>query len=90
MWKTRHQYDDEYKKNAVKLSYGSNKTVKEIAGDLGISVSLLYRWRKKYTSEGEKTQFATMEEENRALKLENAELSVTYKKAAACFAKNQK
>ncbi|HHV36153.1 MAG TPA: transposase [Syntrophomonadaceae bacterium] len=31
----------EFKKNAVKLSYASSKTVKEIAGDLGISVSLL-------------------------------------------------
>ena len=60
MSKTRHRYDDEFKKNAVNLSYASNKTVKEIAGDLGISVSLLYRWRKKYTPEGEKTQFATM------------------------------
>lgn len=65
-------------KSAVKLSYASNKTVKEIAGGLGISASLLYRWRKKYTPEREKTQFATMEEENRALKFENAELSVTY------------
>jgi transposase-like protein len=36
MSKTRHRYDDEFKKNAVKLSYASNKTVKEIAGDLGI------------------------------------------------------
>jgi len=65
MSETRQRYDDEFKKNAVKLSYASSKTVKEIAGDLGISVSLLYRWRKKYTPEGEKTQFATMEEENR-------------------------
>ena len=90
MSKTRHRYDDGFKKNAVKLSYAKNKTAKKMASDLGISVSFLHRWRKKYTPEGEKTQFATIEEENRALKLENAELSVTYKKAAACFAKNQK
>ena len=93
MPKTRHRYDDEFKKNAVKPSYGSNKTVKEIAGDLGISVSLLYHWRKKYTPEGGKTQFATMVEENRALKLESAELKIErdmLKKAAAYFAKNQK
>jgi transposase len=95
MSETRQRYDDEFKKNAVKLSYASSKTVKEIASDPGISVSLLYRWRKKYTPEGEKTQFATMdmEEENRALKLENAELKIErdmLKKAAAYFAKNQK
>ena len=83
MSKTRHRYDDEFKKNAVKLSYASSKTVKEIASDLGISVSLLYRWRKKYTPEGEKTQFATMEEENRALKLENAELKFLREKSSS-------
>ena len=93
MSKTRQRYDEEFKKNAVKLSYASSKTVKEVADDLGINVSLLYRWRKKYTPEGEKTQFAMMEEENRALKLENAELKIErdmLKKAAAYFAKNQK
>ncbi|HHY29072.1 MAG TPA: transposase [Syntrophaceticus sp.] len=46
MSETRQRYDDEFKKNAVKLSYAGSKTVKGIAGDLGISVSLLYRWRK--------------------------------------------
>ena len=46
------------------------------ADDLGISVSLLCRWRKKFTPAGEKTQFATMEEENRVLKFENAELKI--------------
>jgi transposase len=56
MSKTRQRYDEEFKKNAVKLSYASSKTVKEVAGDLGINISLLYRWRKKYTPEGEKTQ----------------------------------
>ncbi len=84
MSKTRHRYDDGFKKNAVKLSYASNKTVKEIAGVLRISVSLLYGWRKKYTPEGEKTQFATMEEENQALKLENAELRIECDMLKSC------
>ena len=55
-------------------------------------MSLLSHWRKKYTLEGEKTQFATMEEENRALKFENAELKIERDmlKGAAYFAKNQK
>ena len=89
----RQQYDEEFKKNAVKLSYASNKTVHEVAEDLGISVSLLYRWRKRYTPQGDKTKYATLEEECRALKLENAELKMErdmLKKAAAFFAKNKK
>ena len=89
----RQQYDEEFKKNAVKLSYASNKTVNKVAQDLGINVSLLYRWRKRYTAQGDKTKYATLEEECRALKLENVELKMErdmLKKAAAFFAKNQK
>ena len=41
----RRKYDVEFKKNAVKLSYASPKTIKEVADDLGISESMLYRWR---------------------------------------------
>ena len=89
----RTQYDDDFKKNAVRLSYASNKTVKEIGEDLGVSDKLLYRWRKRWTPAGEKTQYATMEEENRALRIENAELKMErdmLKKVSAYFAKNQK
>jgi transposase len=93
MSNTRQKFDEEFKKNAVRLSYASSKTVQEVADDLGIAVSLLYRWRKRYTPQGDKTQYATMEEENRALKLENAELKMErdmLKKAAAYFAKSQR
>ena len=93
MSNTRQKFDEEFKKNAVCLSYASSKTVQEVADDLGIAVSLLYRWRKRYTPQGDKTQYATMEEENRALKLENAELKMErdmLKKAAAYFAKSQR
>jgi transposase len=93
MSEMRRKYDKEFKKNAVKLSYASNKSVSEVADDLGISPGLLFRWRKLYTPQGEKTQYATLEEEYRALKLENAELKIErdmLKKAAAYFAKLQK
>ena len=93
MQKHRNKYDEEFKKNAVKLSYASPKSVKEIADDLGVGVNLLYNWRKKYTSAGEKTEAATLEEEVKKLRLENAELKIErdmLKKAAAYFAKQQK
>jgi transposase len=85
----RKQYDEEFKKNAVKLSYASPKSVKQTAEDLGITEGLMYRWRKKYTAEGDKTRYATLEEENKALRLENAELKIQQdmlKKATAYFA----
>ena len=88
----RNQYDEEFKKNAVKLSYASPKSVRAVAEDLGIAENVLYNWRKKYTAEGNKTPTATMEEELKALRLENAELKMErdmLKKAAAyvCHAK---
>ena len=93
MSNNRQKFNEEFKKNAVRLSYASNKTVQAVADDLGIAVSQMYRWRKRYTPQGDKTQYATMEEENRALRLEVAELLIEQdmlKKAAAFFAKNQK
>ncbi len=93
MPKQRNQYDDEFKKNAVKRSYASPKPVLAVAEDLDIAVNLLYNWRKKYTTSGEKTPMATMKEAFKALRLENAELKTErdmLKKAAAYFAKLQK
>ena len=93
MSKIRKKYDEEFKKNAVKLSYASPKTLQDISDDLGINVNLLYNWRKKYTQDGDKTKYATLEEECRALQRENAELKMErdmLKKAAAYFAKEQK
>lgn len=85
----RTRYDEEFKKNAVALSYAGTKSVAQVAADLGISDGMLYRWRQKYTPDGEKTRYATMEEELKALKLENAELKMErdmLKKASAYFA----
>jgi transposase len=89
MSEIRAKYDEEFKKNAVKLSFASPKSVKQVAEDLGISENLIYRWRKKYTQDGDKTRYATLEEEIKALKLENAELKIErdmLKKATAYFA----
>ena len=85
----RRKYDEDFKKNAVKLSYASNKSVVEVARDLGISNGMLYRWRQKYTADGDKTRFTTLEEENKALRLKTAEQAIEIdmlKKASAYFA----
>jgi len=93
MSEIRRKFDAEFKKNAVKLSYASPKSVKQVADDLGISDGMLYRWRSLYTADGEKTVLATQDEELKKLRLENAELKIErdmLKKAAAYFAKLQK
>jgi transposase len=60
-----------------------------VANDLGIRENNLYLWRKKYTSEGEKTRWAMQDEETKALRLKVAELTMErdmLKKATAYFA----
>ena len=90
---SRNRYDQDFKKNAVRLSFNSSKPVKIIASELGVPESALYRWRKLYPEDGKQTPFASLEAENRALKRENAELALErdmLKKAAAYFASLQK
>ena len=85
----RTKYDEDFKKNAVQLSYASPKSIKAVAEDLGIAEPLLYRWRKKYTKDGDKTKYATLEEELRDTKRELAEARIEadmLRKATAYFA----
>ena len=44
----RRQYSEEFKKDAVGHSLTSEKTVVEVAQDLGIAHSNLRRWRTQY------------------------------------------
>ena len=93
MSEIRTRYDEEFKKNAVKLSYASPKSVKQVAGDLGVSENRLYAWRKKYTAGGDKTRYATLEEEVKTLRLQLAEARIEadmLKKATAYFANLRK
>ncbi len=93
MSKIRQNYDEEFKKNAVRLSYATPKKMKDFAADLGIRVSLIYRWRKIYTEEGDKTKLAEQQDSLRQLQLENSELKMEnemLKKAAVYFAKHLK
>ena len=41
MGEIRRKYDEDFKKNAVKLSYASPKAVREIAADFGIHENML-------------------------------------------------
>ena len=72
----RRKYDAEFKKKTVKLSYASLKSVAEVAREMGISDGMLCRWRLKYTPDGDKTKFATLEDENKALRLKTSEQAI--------------
>jgi transposase len=101
MGETRRYYDEEFKRNAVELTYNSGKTIRQVAGDLGINVNMLGRWRREQASYndrafpgvGKQRRGTDLEEENRRLKKELAivqEERDILKKAMAIFSKTPK
>ena len=43
--RTNRKYDDEFKKDAVRLLISSGRTIKDVAEELGVERSNLGRWR---------------------------------------------
>jgi transposase len=97
----RRVFTKEFKEQAVLLTQTSGKKVGEIAQDLGIQESTLWRWKKElresgarsFPGQGNRQQGTDLEEEVRRLKEEL--LTVTMerdilKKAVAIFSKPQK
>ena len=97
MEESRRVYSEEFKKNAVEHSLTSEKSVEEVAQDLGIAHSNLRRWRAQYGKNGElafpgngKQRLTPQEEEIRRLKKELDEVKQErdiLKKALAIFTK---
>jgi len=95
--KTYRKFTKEFKLEAVQLSLASNKTVKQVAEELGVPAKTLERWRSEQTRQGVDAfrgngRRTTAEEELARLRRENAELTMErdiLKKAAAWFAKQQ-
>jgi transposase len=95
MEKKKRQYTQEFKKEAVEYSLTSEKTVEEVARDLGISPHNLTRWRNEYRKRGQlafpghgKENLTPREEENRRLKKELIDIAQErdiLKKALAIF-----
>ena len=92
----RKSRPDSFKKDAVRrvMARGS-KTVAEIAKELGVSPSMLHRWRERFepeltgsppSSQGEREEIERLRRELRDVQAENTLL----KKAAALFAKDVK
>lgn len=96
MSSTRRVYTREFKVEAAKLSYNSDKPVEEIAESLGVSQSSLNRWRREYRQDPEQAfpgsgqqkerdvEVARLQKELKQAQLENEIL----KKAAAIFTRS--
>jgi transposase len=96
MSSVRRTYTREFKVEAAKLSYNSEKSVEEIAASLGVSQSSLHRWRQEYREDPDQAfpgsgqqkerdaEVARLQKELRQAQMENEIL----KKAAAIFTRN--
>lgn len=93
----KRQFTQEFKKEAVEYSLSSEKSVEEVARDLGISPHNLSRWRREYRKRGElafpghgKENLTPQEEKVRKLQKELNDIRQErdiLKKALAIFTK---
>ena len=100
MAKPRRKYTEEFKREAVALSYSPDKTIKDVADDLGINRTMLTRWRSELRELDDRAfpghglqKLTPAEEENLRLKRELAivtEERDILKKAVAIFSKKPK
>ena len=98
MSSNRRTYTREFKIEAAKLSYNSDKPVEEIAENLGVSQSSLNRWRREYRADPDQAfpgngqmkerdaEVARLKKELREARMENEIL----KKAVAIFTRSQR
>lgn len=97
MSNSRQTYTKEFKTEAVKLSFNSEKSVEQIAESLGVSKSTLHRWRGEFKADPDQSfpgngkqkerdeEVARLKKELKEAQMENEIL----KKAAAIFMRNR-
>ena len=99
MTRERKYYSKEFKLKAIELSY-ARESAKEVAEELGIRPTLLYKWRANLLTDGvrsfsgngnkkqtpEEKQLALLQKQVRELQLEREIL----KKAVGIFSKSDK
>ena len=90
---SRQIFTKEFRREAVRLSRESGRTVREIADDLGVALSTLSRWRREQadevpqpSSDDPQKELARLRRENEVLRQERDLL----KKATAFFAAETK
>ncbi len=92
---TRRMYDQEFKKEAVRLVIEGKGTACKIASELGINENILYRWVRQFRVDPKnsfpgKGKLKTEDEEMRKLKRELADVKEErdiLKKAVGIFSR---
>jgi transposase len=97
---SKPKYTQEFKEQAVQLSYSGDKSVSQLAADLGIATNMLHRWRREHrdgqVSNGKRAfpgsgraRDEELERLRKALRQAEMERDIL-KKAAAYFAQHAK
>ena len=47
-YKPRRHYDENFKRHAADLTLQSGRSVRQVADELGVNVTMLYEWRRLY------------------------------------------
>ena len=95
--RSRRQYSDEYKSEAVRLANDSGKPVTQVARELGVNANVLHRWMReeREAQAAGKTRSGVKAEQEEIARLRCELARVTQerdflKRAAAFFAKEHK
>lgn len=89
--RTRRSFAEDFKREAVRLTQTSGRTISQVAEDIGIGLSTLTRWKRKYQEadllsgpqDDVEKELARLRKENKLLREERDLL----KNAAVFFAK---
>jgi transposase len=68
------KFDKQFKRHAVSLWLGGDRSAREVAEELGIRENLLHAWKKQFAPPEKPLSQAEMEAELAALRRENAQL----------------
>lgn len=86
----RRQYTDEFKQEAVRLVREAGRPIAQVARDLGLAESMIYRWRAAHHAAEVRGSWPVAHDELAALKRENQRLRQErdfLRRAAAFFAR---
>ena len=86
MGETRRRFSEEFKREAVRLAFESDRRVTEVARELDVRPDMLRRWKRSLAGEGSKPSEGELE--NRQLRRELREVREErdiLKKALAIF-----
>lgn len=96
MGKQVKKYDEEFKKQTVPYLMEEEKSISQVAREIGISTSTLFEWKKKYhpgsaiakkTSDASPTEQQLLRESQKKIRDLEEEITIL-KKAVAIFTKS--